>query len=66
MAAGQGTGAANDDGGLSARTLCPPQRAYAFRQQPSTATAPPGLFAVDGLRPFTLPEPAGHTPLTVT
>ncbi|HTX75416.1 MAG TPA: cellulose synthase subunit BcsC-related outer membrane protein, partial [Terracidiphilus sp.] len=28
---------------------------YMFRSQPSTATAPTGLFPTDGLRPFTVP-----------
>jgi hypothetical protein len=28
---------------------------YLFRSQPSTATAPTGLFPTDGLRPFTVP-----------
>ena len=28
---------------------------FLFRQQPSTATAPTGIFPVDGLRPFTVP-----------
>jgi len=28
---------------------------YMFREQPSTATAPTGLFPWDGLRPFTVP-----------
>ncbi len=28
---------------------------YTFRQQPSTATAPTGLFPADGPRPFTVP-----------
>jgi hypothetical protein len=28
---------------------------YMFREQPSTATAPTGLFPADGPRPFTVP-----------
>ena len=28
---------------------------YMFREQPSTAAAPTGLFPADGLRPFTVP-----------
>jgi len=28
---------------------------YLFREQPSTATAPTGLFPFDGFRPFTVP-----------
>jgi cellulose synthase operon protein C len=28
---------------------------YTFREQPSAAAAPTGLFPVDGLRPFTVP-----------
>ena len=28
---------------------------FMFREQPSTATAPTGLFPADGLRPFTVP-----------
>jgi tetratricopeptide (TPR) repeat protein len=28
---------------------------YLFREQPSTATAPTGLFPADGMRPFTVP-----------
>jgi len=28
---------------------------YIFREQPSTVTAPTGLFPADGLRPFNVP-----------
>ena len=28
---------------------------YMFREQPSTATTPTGLFPTDGFRPFTVP-----------